>query len=159
MKKKLISMLLIVVLMFTMIPGAFAAAYKNLHAREMFYYIRENPQEEIDYWRKIRSPGSEPFNQHLRQNIEIVKDVVNYPEEKPNEEMLDKCSAYYTDYQNKFTSLYNSSRWQQFRNWCQTTEFPPVKIIRTVYNTVKSWSQIHHNQSKTHYQGRTIGDD
>lgn len=125
-----------------------------VRVEQVFHYVQQNSKSELEYWqgRKSSDWRDKVFNQGIDEKIQTVKKIAQYP--SFDSEIYPPTKQYYEDIQ----KYGNSSHFEKFKRWAETTDFLPVKILRTVRNKLIDWRDSNYpknqSQEQKHYQGR-----
>lgn len=125
-----------------------------VRVEQVFHYVQQNSKSELEYWqgRKSSDWRDKVFNQGIDEKIQTVKKIAQHP--NFDAEIYPPTKQYYEDIQ----KYGNSSHFDKFKRWAETTDFLPVKILRTVRNKLMEWRDQNYpknqSQEQKHYQGR-----
>ena len=131
-----------------------ANEYINFYKRnQLFHYVKQNAQEEVNYWRSIKSNDwhDEAYNQGIDRQIQTVKTI--YQHEKFDNVIYPTVDKYYSDCSG---FAYNKKgHWDKITNWIATTDFKPVAICRNFIQKLRDFrdEQFPKNSRKRGYGG------
>lgn len=125
-----------------------------VRVEQVFHYVQQNTKDELEYWqgRKSSDWRDKAFNQRCDEQIQTVKKIAQHP--SFDAEIYPPTKQYYDELQSYGMSL----RFDKFKRWAETTDFLPVKILRTVRNKLIEWRDWNYpktqSQEQKHYRGR-----
>ena len=126
---------------------------------EYFYYIKQNTQEELNYWESKKSKDwhDEAYNKALDEDKKTVREIAKYPQF--DKIIYPKVDKLYDKAFNGFALDMGGKHKSKFTKWVETTDFLPVKICRIAIQKIRQWRDENYprqiqSQSKGWGRGR-----
>lgn len=108
-----------------------------IEREEMFWYVKTHAGAELDYWKGRYSKDilDDAFNRSVDEKIKTVRQIAEHPDF--DTEIYPKVDAYYSQFFK--ISPDTKRRVGAFRQWLETTDFPPVRVCRMVVQKIRQW--------------------